>query len=208
MAFTATSSDLFHEGGENGMFSLFKTAKKDNTITEFQDLLVHPKIPIQDTSRSFQFIIEPCSDWFLLSETRFEIDLKITTTAGADITAYSKDHKSAAFDNIPGALCIKNLVVRANDTIVSDSMDNYAIGAYVIVNGNFDKATLDTKSELFGYYLEKNPGNTDIGALDGLKKRYAMTQGSLWYHLSSPLFSPYFMMSTCQLPMVRLQIEV
>ena len=201
--------DISEDSSE--LFDVFHTLKKDDRISETKDLLVEPKIAVSPESKNFQFILEPQSDFLLLSETRFEIALKITKPNGTDIAPYSAatgGYLGATFDNLTAALCIKNIIVRANDQVIADSADQYGVNSYVIALTSYDKQSLETKFENTGFYLERQPSNRSLAVNDGMKKRELKTQGSNWYKLSSGIFLPIFMINKCLVPMVRLVVEV
>ena len=213
----------FHEG-EFGMwdcndkiFSQFSSQPVDDTIERIEELEVEPFVALRENARTISFKLEPIADFVLIKETKIELDLQVTDSAGQDIdppraanaeanppvTAYA----SCGFDQMPSSSIIRTVDVRLNDTSVSSNDLHYAESAYILAILGMDKNSLDSKFEVAGFFMESNPDDTDmLKPGSGFMKRGKKSNGSDVYKVSSAIWSPLFCQPKAMLPMVKLSV--
>ena len=132
----------------NPMLDLFKVPPTDLSIVKRRKVAIHPFTPVD-------FQIDPQSTFIDLSQSEFELELKIKKADGTNLTAADT---TAIFpvNNFAHSL-FKQISVRLNNTLISPQTDTYGYKALLDTVLNFDRDDRETILKPQGWTNGLNP---------------------------------------------------
>ena len=136
---------------------LFKVPPTDFSIASRRKVTIHP---FTTGITPIDFQIDPQSEYIDLSQSEFEIELKLKKADGTNLIAAAT---TTAFlvNNLAHSL-FKQISVRLNNTLISPQTDTYAYKAFVDQVLNFDRDDGETILKPQGWTNGLNP---PVGAL-------------------------------------------
>ena len=136
----------------NPMLDLFKVPPTDFSIASRRKVPVHP-FTTGITPVDFQ--IDPQSEYIDLSQSEFELELKLKKSDGTRLTAAATSNLFLA-NNFAHSL-FKQISVRFNNTLISPQTDTYAYKALIDTALNFDRDDGETILKPQGWVNGLNP---------------------------------------------------
>ena len=215
------SSRLTHAAGVvpeeciSGSLDLFSLPYRDSSIDNTYQVEFLPTTAISDSSTSILFNIPPSVDYTALSESRVEIQIKITKANGDDLDAFiagggGNSANSVGLIQLPVSSLFSSVNVRLNDQILSDSFGTYPFLSYVQCLLNFSKDSRESRLSLLGYYPDSNPNITAAhtgSTSSGFKTRASLTAESKIASFCSPIFHGLFSQTRAMIPLIPLSLE-
>ena len=200
---------------DSALFDCFSPEKQDNTIQSVSTMELTPSPPITPTSKAITFRVDALSDFLQISETRLELDLKITDNQGGNLPAPTQGSAGppvvpaflgCGFINSIGATIIKTLEIRIDNVLISSLDPYYAELANMLINLAYTRDCMDTKLETIGCFREADPNCRDaFTPLSGFYKRCQFTNESHVWRVSSPIFSPLMSQARILMPMLKIE---
>ena len=136
----------------NPMLDLFKVPPTDFSIASRRKVPVHP-FTTGITPVDFQ--IDPKDEYIDLSQSEFEVELKLKKADGTRLTAAATSQIFLA-NNFAHSL-FKQISVRFNNTLISPQTDTYAYKALIDTVLNFDRDDGETILKPQGWVNGLNP---------------------------------------------------
>ena len=134
------------------MLDLFKVPPTDFSIASRRKVPIHP-FTTGITPGDFQ--IDPQSEYIDLSQSEFELELKLKKADGTALTA--ADTSTIFLTNNFAHSLFKQISVRFNNTLISPQTDTYAYKALLDTALNFDRDDGETILKPQGWVNGLNP---------------------------------------------------
>ena len=134
------------------MLDLFKVPPTDFSIASRRKVPIHP---FTTGITPIDFQIDPQSEFIDLSQSEFELELKLKKADGTNLTAAATTNLFLA-NNFAHSL-FKQISVRFNNTLISPQTDTYAYKALIDTALNFDRDDGETILKPQGWVNGLNP---------------------------------------------------
>ena len=201
---------------------LFKVPPTDFSVASRRKV---PVAPFTTGITPVDFQIDPQSEFIDLSQSEFELELRLKKTDGTDLTAAAAS-QIFLVNNLAHSL-FKQISVRMNNTLISNQTDTYAYKAMLDTALNFDRDDGDTILKPQGWVNGLNPHTgaltanqldvthndhkalpeTERFALKQMREEYGQYAGRTHVLRFKPMIE-VFHMSKLLVPQVQLGIQL